>query len=120
MKKETNRMMQFDAAANKIDNDLFTGQTVQENCIEWIKGSKTATVTFPKGRFTTKISKLAEQYPDEVQICHTNSDGSIVAHIPVKYVRLQRPTSQELTEEEKQAVVERLRLSRNTYAQKDK
>lgn len=109
MKKEDNRMMQFDAAANEIDNDFFTGQTVQENCIEWIKGSKTATVTFPKGRFTTKISKLAEQYPDEVQICHTNSDGSIVAHIPAKYVKISRPPVRDLTDEQREEMRERAR-----------
>lgn len=107
MKKEDSRMMQFDAAANEIDNDLFTGQSVQENCIEWIKGSKTATVTFPKGRFTTKISKLAEQYPDEVQICHTNSDGSIVAHIPVSYVKINHPRQVNYTEEQKEILRER-------------
>ena len=109
MKKEDNRMMQFDAAANEIDKDLYTGQSVQENCIEWIKGSKTATVTFPKGRFTTKISKLAEQFPDEVQICHTNSDGSIVAHIPVKYIKIGRPKQVNYTEEQREELRERAR-----------
>ena len=102
-------MTTFEKAANEIDNAIYTGEAVQENCIEWIKGSQTATVTFPKGRFTTRVTKLAEQYPDEVQICHVNKDGSIVAHIPVKYIRLQRPSQRTFTEEERQAIRERLK-----------
>ena len=111
IRRKENRMMQFEAVANEIDNDIYTGQTVQENCIEWIKGSKTATVTFPKGRFTTKIAKLAEQYPDEVQICHKNKDGSIMAHIPVTYVAIRKPKKMNFTEEQLEALRERGRES---------
>lgn len=105
-------MTAFEKAADEIDSKYYTGEAVQENCIEWIKGSQTATVTFPKSRFSIKVTKLAEQYPDEVQICHVNKDGSIVAHIPVKYIRLQRPSQRVCTEEERQMLRERLKTNR--------
>lgn len=82
--------------------------TVQENCIEWLKGDKMATATFPRGKYATRVSKLAEQYPDEVHICHKNKDGSIVAHIPVSYVHISRPRRLNLTEEQRRAMRERL------------
>lgn len=102
-------MTAFERAADEADSEIYTGEAVQENCIEWIRGSQTATVTFPKSRFSTKVTKLAEQYPDEVQICHVNKDGSIVAHIPVKYIRIQRPSQRTFTEEERQAIKERFK-----------
>lgn len=107
MKSEDNRMTQFETTANESDSNLYTGQNVQENCIEWIKGSKTATVTFPKGRFATKVMKLAEKNPDEVQIQHVNKDGSLVAHIPVNYIKISRPRKNVLTDEQRQALSEK-------------
>ena len=101
-------MTAFERAADEIDSEVYTGEAVQENCIEWIRGSQTATVTFPKSRFSTKVTKLAEQYPDEVQICHVNKDGSIVAHIPVDYVTIRKPVKLDLTDEERQRRRDRL------------
>ena len=100
-------MTAFEKSADEIDSKYYTGEAVQENCIEWIKGSPTATVTFPKGRFSTKVTKLAEQFPDEVQICHVNKDGSIVAHIPVEYVLIRKPKKMKYTEEQLEALRER-------------
>ena len=91
-----------------MEDLLYTGELVQENCIEWIKGSKTATVTFPKGKYATKVVKLAEQNPDEVQICHKNKDGSVVAHIPISYIHISKPRKLNLTEEQRQVMRERL------------
>ena len=92
----------------------YTGESMQENCIEWIKGNKMATVTFPKGKYATKIIKLAEQRPDEVKVCHTNSDGSIVAHIPVSYVHINKPRQLNLTDEQRR--VRRERFASNIEA----
>lgn len=86
----------------------YTGESVQENCIEWIKGSKTATVTFPKGKYVTKINKLAEQYPDEVRICDVNKDGSIVAHVPVSYISIRHPRT--YSDDQKKKMGDRLRM----------
>lgn len=101
------RMRQFEQAANEIDNDVYTGSSSQENCIEWISGNKTATVTFPKGKYATRVKKLAEKYPDEVTICHENKNGTIVAHIPVSYVRINKPKQMNYTEDQKEVMRER-------------
>ena len=101
------RMRQFDIAASEIDNDIYTGAGCHENVIEWVRGNKTATVTFQVGRYATRIKKLAEKYPEEVQICHTNNDGSIVAHIPVKYIKINRAGERVLTGEQRKQYSER-------------
>lgn len=74
--------------------------------------SKIATVTFPgRNKFTTKIKKLAKEYPDEVAIVYTNTDGSIVARIPVKYIKISHPrsVSREYTEEQKEELRQRMK-----------
>ena len=81
---------------------------VNENVIEFTRNQNRATVTFCQPRYVTKIKKLAEQYPEECQITAENDDGSIVAHIPTKWVRIQPGHGREMTEEEKDILRERL------------
>jgi hypothetical protein len=81
---------------------------VNENVIEFLRNQETMTCTFSQGRFVSKVKKLAEKYPDEVQIVVENKDGSIVAHIPVKYLHLSRH-SRDLTEDEREELAERAR-----------
>lgn len=71
----------------------------RENVIEWITGEERATLSLSQKRTITKVKKLAEQFPEEVQIVAENQDGSICAHMPVTFIRLVRPV--ELTAEEK-------------------
>lgn len=80
----------------------------RENAIEFYENDKRATFSFTQGRFKTRIEKLAEQYPDECEICAKNPDGSWYGHIPTKWIRIQPNTGREMTEEEKQASAERL------------
>ena len=82
--------------------------TMNENVIEFLRDEKTATVTFSQGRYISKIRKLAEQYPDECEIMFENADGSIVAHIPTKWVQITR-REVELTDEQRKACAERLK-----------
>lgn len=82
----------------------------KENVIEFIRGDKTATVTFSQGRYITRIKNLAKEKPDECKITHTNTDGSIVAHIPVSWVKI-NPTI-ELSEENRKERSERMRKLR--------
>ena len=69
----------------------------KENVIEFLQNDKRATVTFCQGRYVSRIKKLAEEHPEECQITDVNKDGSIVAHIPVNWIRI-NPTKQ-LSEE---------------------
>lgn len=100
-------MNTFEQAANEIENDTYTGNN-DECGIEWLKSSKIATVQFPsKNRFNSKVRKLAEQYPDEVEIYAENPDGSIVAHIPVSYIKISHP--RQISDEQKQEMAMRMR-----------
>lgn len=107
-------MNNFETVSNEVDKRNNYEASV-EFSIEWIKGSKTATVTFPGNtRYCSKIKKLAEANPNEVTIRYTNDDGSIVATIPVSYVKISAPrnNNREYTDEQKAAMAERLRMAR--------
>ena len=58
-----------------------------------------ATITAPSGTaLKTRLLKLAEQYPNECSFIE-NADGSVLGHVPVKYIKLNPPRS--LGEEER-------------------
>ena len=88
-----------------------------ENCnecsIAWIRGGEYAEVSAHNGsKMKGRFLKLAEQHPEDVKILVTNKDGSIFAHVPVKYVKLRAP--RELTEEQRAELIERGKnMSRN-------
>ena len=97
-------MDEFERACH---TENYTGETSQENVIEWVRGDKEVTVTFPGStKFNNTVRKLAEKYPDEVKIVAINKDGSIVGHLPLKYVKISHPRV--LTDEQKQAAADRL------------
>lgn len=90
--------------------------TVQDNIIEFLKNDKTAVVTFSQGKYITKIKKLAEKYPDECKIVAENNDGSILAHIPVNWVKISR-IKREISEEQRLQSAERLRNYRRNHTE---
>ena len=84
---------------------------MNEFAIEWIKGRDWAGVTAPSHtRLKSRILKLAEQNPDEVQVLAENVDGSIFAHVSVKYIKISPP--RKMSEEQKAAAAERMRKGR--------
>lgn len=84
---------------------------LKENAIEFYKGDKRATVSFSQGKYISRIKKLKEKYPDEVEIVAENPDGSLYAHIPTKWVKINPP--KEISEEQKQAMIENLAKCRS-------
>lgn len=62
-----------------------------ENVIEFLKDHNQATVTFSQGRYKSVLRKLAKARPEECQIVTENSDGSICARIPVKWIKISPP-----------------------------
>ena len=88
----------------------------RENAIEWINGQNRVTVTLSQGRYISKVKKLAMKFPDEVQIVKENEDGTILAHIPLNYIKINR-ASRDLTEEEREELAERAR--NNFHTDKD-
>lgn len=90
---------------------LDTMWEVGENNIEFLKGQKVISATFSQLRFSNKIKKLADKYPDEVRIASQNADGSIYAKLPVNYLHIYKPGSgpkKDYTAEEKAAFRERI------------
>lgn len=67
------------------------------------------TVTLSQGRYINKVKKLAEKNT-EVEIVRENSDGTLLAHLPLKYVKLSAP--RQMTEEQKEQARERLLKSK--------
>lgn len=103
-------MNEFEKACN---TENYTGESTQECVIEWIRGDKEATVTFAgHTKYNTKVRKLAEQYPDEVKIVATNKDSSIVAHLPVSYIKIGKPKQMNYSEEQRQVIADRLKSIR--------
>lgn len=77
-----------------------------ENVIEWVKDAKKATLTLSQRRTISRVKRLAEKYPDKCQILAENKDGSIYAHIPVIWIKINPP--KELTDEQCQELTKRL------------
>ncbi len=82
-----------------------------ENGIEFIKDAKTATVQFCQGRYKSRIKRLAEKHPEDCQILAESPDGTLLAHIPVEWIRIN--PGMELTEEQKQKRAEAMLRNRN-------
>ncbi len=71
-----------------------------ENVIEFVKDSERAAVTFCQGRYKSRIKKLAAERPEECEIVAENQDGSLCAHIPVAWIKINH--TQQLTEEQRE------------------
>lgn len=83
----------------------------KEFSIYWIKGEHKASITFPSNSsFGRKILALAKTHPEDVTIDKVNDDDSIMAHVPVRYIKLSAPRN--LTDEQRTAARDRLLASR--------
>ena len=76
-----------------------------ENSIEWVRDQQQATLSLSQRRIISRVKSLAKKYPEECQIMTENPDGSIYAHIPVEWIRIN--PGKNLTEEQRQAIAER-------------
>lgn len=78
----------------------------KENVIEWIRDESQASLTLTQGRFKSRIEKLAVERPGECEILVRNKDGSIVAHVPISWVKIGPP--REVSEEQRRQAKERM------------
>lgn len=78
-----------------------------ENMIEFLENEERATVTFTQGRYKSRIRKLAKEKPEECQIVAQNPDGSLCAHIPVAWIKIN--PGYQLTEEQREQKAETMR-----------
>ena len=85
-----------------------------ENVLEFISGARTVTVSFTNQKYINRIKKLYEERKDDFKYFHENTDGSICAKIPLKWIKISPPkiNNRIYTEEEKIKIAERLKNSR--------
>ena len=85
-----------------------------ENMIEFISGTKTATVTFTNRKHINRIKKLYEERKEDFKYFVENSDGSICAKLPLKWIKINpgSKTGRVMTEEQKNAARIRLQKAR--------
>ena len=91
-----------------------------ENMIEFISGTRTATVTFTNQKHINRIKKLYEERKDDFKYFKENTDGSVCAKIPLKWIKINAgsKTGRVMTEEQKEAARIRLENARNKMGKK--
>lgn len=85
----------------------------RENCIEWLTGQDRITVSLTQKKYINKVKTLAKSHENEVDF-EENTDGSIVAHLPLSALKLSIKTTRNLTVEEKEQRVDALRKWRES------
>ena len=85
-----------------------------ENMVEFISGTRTATVTFTNQKHINRMKKLYEERKDDFKYFKENKDGSICAKIPLKWIKINAgsKTGRVMTEEQKEAARIRLQKAR--------
>ena len=81
-----------------------------ENCVEFLNNQKTMTVSFCSQKWITKIKKLSQSNPNDVEIIAENKDGSICARLPIKYLKISAP--RKVSDEQRQKASERFKKLR--------
>ena len=79
---------------------------MNENVIEFLTGDKTATLTISQQKYKNRLYELKERFPDDVDI-RENNNGSILAHVPTKWIRINPP--RKLSEEYKTELAQRVK-----------
>lgn len=82
-----------------------------ENVLEWLKDAEQSTLTLSQPRTISRVKQLAEKYPEKCEIVAENKDGSICAHVPVKWIKIAPP--KQFTDEQKKEMA--IRLNRNNF-----
>ena len=83
---------------------------VAETGINHLHGSKHCSISTGERSLLGNLMKLAESYPDDVELVAVNQDGSRFYHIPWKWIKISPP--RQYTEEQRQAMRERFETVR--------
>lgn len=84
-----------------------------ETVYEHLKGDDTITVTAAERWSIAMVKRLKEKYPEQVQIIHTNPDGSMLVHLPFDWMRIVPKKRVVMTDEQRYAAAERLKAARD-------
>lgn len=90
--------------------------TLNETCFDHVKGEDFFTVTAAETWSIAMIRRLHKERPGEVNIRHTNPDGSMVVSLPFDWMRIVPKKRLALSDQEKQVRANRL-TSRRTAVQ---
>ena len=92
---------------------------IRETTIDHTSGQKTFSVFSSEYVMARRLRKLAEQYPDEVEIVAQNPDGSLLLRVPQDWVMVRRPRKRSMTDEQKAQASERLHAAREKKFNKE-
>lgn len=81
---------------------------LNETIYEHERGRDTFTVTAAERASIAMIRRLKARYPADVEITHTNSDGSLVAHLPYAWMRIVPKRKDTQTPEQKEQAAKRM------------
>lgn len=87
---------------------------IQETVYEHSSERDTFTVTAAERWSRAMVLRLKERFPEEVEITYENRDGSLVAHMPLSWMRIVPKRRGTQTPEQKRAAAERLARSRRS------
>lgn len=89
---------------------------IKETVFEYSGDFKHATITSNEQKWVNKIKKLKEQRPDEVEIIclPEDNEGYLLAHVPKTWMKLSPPRTVNYTEEQKEALRERMANARKS------
>jgi len=90
-----------------------------ENCIEWISGEHYVLITYTERKWINRVKKLYSERKDEFKYFVENSDGSVCAKFPKKWIKnnpgaIPDPDKPKkvLSDEQKAKIVERFAKGR--------
>ena len=82
---------------------------IKETAYDHVSGSDTFSITAAERWSVAMVNRLKAQYPDEVEICHTNKDGFIMARMPIEWMLIVPKRRSTMTEEQRQVASERMK-----------
>ena len=80
-----------------------------ETDYDHVKGNDYFSVTAAEQWSIGMIRRLKKAHPDEVEILHTNPDGSMLAHLPFSWMRIVPKRKDTRTDEQKEAARQRMK-----------
>lgn len=88
---------------------------VKETAWDWYGDEKAATMSSNEAVWIKRLTALAEQYPEDVVIRKTPEDnhGVILVSLPKKWFKIKPPAKRTLTDEQREALSERMKRIRN-------
>ncbi len=76
--------------------------TLLETCYDHVKGEDSFTMTAAERWSIAMVKRLKKRFPDDVEIRHTNPDGSMVVRMPFDWMRVIPKRKDTLTDTERE------------------